>query len=301
MPGEPFNLDQLRLVDLIDSQRSFSRAAAALGITQSAVSQQVRLIERDLGRSLFRRGGTGLAPTTDGEAYLVYARAMLAVGADAKRHFDAGAPAGEIRLGLNEDFARTALPAVLALFCRDHPRFAVLVECGLSAPLFAELDAGRFDVVVAKRPLGEHPADVLWTEPLAWYGRDDTVLDRELPVPLALVPAPSIARAAALDALRRAGRSWRVAFQSGSLAAIEAVVQAGIGVAVFAQHIGAPGLVELDPAEAGLPPLPAVAFCLRRSPPSRTADDPAVAAFCALLREATLLTAGQDGGVPPPA
>lgn len=291
MASDPFNLDQLRLVSLIDEQRSYSRAAARLGVTQSAVSQQMRAIEQALGRRLFKRGGIGLSPTSDGEAYLVYARAMLAIGEDAKRHFSASAADGEIRLGLTEDFARTSLPGVLALFSRDYPRFEFIVDCGLSSVLFSGLDEGRYDAVVAKRLRGARDEERLWSEPLAWYGREDTRVPASEPVNLALIPAPSVSREAILTALRQAGRPWRVAFQSLSFGAIEAVVQAGIGVTAFGQHFSAPGLVELG-EECGLPPLGTYDICMEQP---RRGTSEAVQAFCALVRQAALLTVGADG------
>ncbi|MCQ8240169.1 LysR family transcriptional regulator [Rhizosaccharibacter radicis] len=293
MSGPPFNLEQLRLVSLIDRHRSFSRAAEAMGITQSAVSQQVRTIEQGLRRRLFQRGAGGLTPTADGESYLVYARAMLAIGEDAKRHFSLSPGEVEIRLGLTEDFARTALPTVLALFSHDHPAFAFNVECGLSTMLFNGMEEGRYDVVVAKRPGSAPRGERLWSEPLAWFGREEPALPLPDPIPLAVIPAPSVSREAMLDALRGAGRSWRVAFQSLSFGAIEAVVQAGIGVSAFGQHFCAPGLVEIGEA-AGLPPLRPVDICLERS---RRATGAAMDAFCALLRQAALLTTGQNASV----
>ena len=292
MAVEPFSIEQLRLIATIDDQRSFSRAASVLGVSQPAVSQQVRGIEEVLKRRLFRRGTAGITPTIDGEAYLIYARAMLAIGEDAKRHFDTPNSAGEIRLGMTEDFARTALPGVLALFYRDHPQFKFIVTCAMSADLFKGLAEEQHDIIVGYRFEGARSGERLWSEPLVWYGREGTPTPVLEPIALAVLSAPSQAREVILNTLRRERRHWRIAFESLSFGAIEAVVQAGIGIGAFGQHFGAPGLVELG-EDSGLPPLGTYDICLVQS--QRTTDD-SVNAFSRLIREAALLMVERDSG-----
>lgn len=283
---EPFNLDQMRMIATAAAEGSFTRAAAVLGITQSAVSQGVRAVEEALGRQLLLRGPRGLAVTPDGEAYLVYAQAMSKVGADARRHFTAAPCAGTIRLGLKEDLARTMLPSVLALFSRQHPGFSFEVECGLSTMLFAGFGEGRFQAVIVKQPVSRSVDERLWVEPLAWYGRPDTphpVLD---PLDLALFPQHSETRETMLNALRAAGRPWRVMFQSLSYATLEAAVLAGIGITALGRHLHGPGLVELGD-DSGLPPLPPLDVVMRQTARGR---DSAVDAFCDLIREVAILS-----------
>lgn len=288
---EPFNLDQLRLIATVASEGSFSRAAAVLGVTQSAVSQGVRAVEAALGRQLVVRGARRLAVTPDGEAYLVYARAMTKVGADARRHFASPPVAGTIRLGLKEDLARTVLPSVLALFSRQHPGFAFEVECGLSTMLFAGFAEGRYEAVIVKQPAGRGSGERLWVEPLAWYGRPDTPHPVPDPLDLALFPPHSETRDAMLGALGAAGRPWRAAFQSLSYATLEAAVLAGVGVTALGRHLHGPGLAELG-EDSGLPALPPLDVTMRQAARGR---DPAADAFCDLVREAAIL-----GGAPEP-
>lgn len=292
MAVEPFSIEQLRVVVTIDDQRSFSRAANVLGVSQPAVSQQVRGIEEVLKRRLFRRGTAGITPTTDGEAYLIYARAMLAIGDDAARHFDTPSSAGEIRLGLTEDFARTALPGVLALFYRDYPQFKFAVTCAMSVDLFRGIAEDQHDIIVGYRFDGARSGERLWSEPLVWYGREGTPTPVPDPIPLALLSAPSGAREVVLNTLRRERRHWRVAFESLSFGAIEAVIQAGIGIGAFGQHFGAPGLVELG-EDSGLPSLGGYDICLVQS--ERATTD-SMNAFSRLIREAALLIVERDSG-----
>ncbi|MBE7211786.1 MAG: LysR family transcriptional regulator, partial [Gluconacetobacter diazotrophicus] len=286
--GSPFGEGQMRLVLTVAERGNLSRAAAELGISQPAASQQLAGLEAILRRQLFRRGAREMALTSDGEAYLVYARAMVKVGDAARRHFDAAPSRGAIRLGLTEDLARTVLPTVLGMFRRDHPEFEFVVDCGIGAALFAGLDDGRYDMVLAKRRPDRERAETLWLEPLGWIGRPEAVPVDGAPVDLLAMPDPSEVRSAALEALRRAGRSWRVLFQSTSLATLEAMVAAGIGVAACGRNLRGAGLEVLG-EDAGLPPIDPVEVVMERAGGS---DGAAVSAFAALVRESAMAIGG---------
>ena len=79
------------------------------------------------------------------------------------------------------------------------------------------------------------------------------------PVKLILYNAPSITRAVALEALERAGLTWRIACTSGSLSGLRAACLAGLGVTVHARGLLPEGLAEV-PAAQGLPELGDVEF-----------------------------------------
>ena len=71
----------------------------------------------------------------------------------------------------------------------------------------------------------------MFREPLCWVAQHGFVLDRCEVVPLLALPDPCIHRAAATDALTRAGRAWRVCYAAGSVLALQAAVASGLGVA----------------------------------------------------------------------
>lgn len=291
MSSAPFGEGPMRLVLAVAERGNLSRAAAELGVSQSAASQQLGNLEAALGRLLFRRGGRALVPTIDGEAYLVYARAMVRIGNEARRHFGSTPARGAIRLGLTEDFARTVLPRVLVLFGQSHPAFQFVVECGSSTALFAGLDENRSDLVVAKRRPGRTRAELLWSEALDWHGREAAAGPVGDPVDLVTMPAPSEIRDAALRALREHGRSWRIMFQSGSLATLEAAVAAGAGIAACGRSLRGPGFVALGDA-AGLPAIGSVDVVMERA---AAAEGDAADAFAGLVREAAVQLARPPG------
>jgi len=74
-----FDMDALRTMVVGTDLQSFARAALQLGRSQSAISMQLKKLEEQAGKPLFRRNGRGLAPTEAGEALLTYARRIIAL------------------------------------------------------------------------------------------------------------------------------------------------------------------------------------------------------------------------------
>jgi DNA-binding transcriptional LysR family regulator len=97
----------------------------------------------------------------------------------------------------------------------------------------------------------------LWREPLVWAYARDGVIDREMPVPLALFPEPCPYREAALAELARAGRDWRVTLVSPNFDVIVAAAEAEFGVVPISQSLLTAQLQTMGRAE-GLPDLPEV-------------------------------------------
>lgn len=276
------NRDQMRLLLAIVEARSFSGAAAALGISQPAVSQQVKRIERAAGRTLFRRGAAGVELTADGEAVIVYVRAMLALAEDLRRHLRQNETPIRIAVGLSEDFCRTALPSVLWLFMRDHPQVQLRVVSGAFEMLSDAIARHSVDLAVTRRYALPRAATPFWSDETSWVGRADLPQPIPDPVPLVVPVAPSPARDSLFETLRAHRRTWRVAFESASLAGIEAALQAGLGVCGAPRSMPLTGVAQLD-ARSGLPPLPDAEFVLVEPEPGA---GEAVLAFAEVLRQA---------------
>ena len=108
---------------------NFTRAADALWITQSALSQQVRRLEAELGVALLRRTSRGAELTAAGEELLPRAEAILAEVAQARADLDrhAGATRGRVRVAATTmDSLR--LPSALAAFHRVHPGLQIALR-----------------------------------------------------------------------------------------------------------------------------------------------------------------------------
>ncbi len=142
-------LRQLEYFVAVVRHGGFTAAADALWLTQSALSQQVRRLEAEVGVALLRRGPRGVAATAAGEALLGHAEAMLAQAAAARAELDdhAGATRGRVRVAATVGDA-VALPAVLAAFHRAHPALQLALRHA-GAVEVAELAArGAVDIGV---------------------------------------------------------------------------------------------------------------------------------------------------------
>lgn len=228
------DLELLRTLVCVVDEGSFTRAAGRVHRTQSTVSQQVRKLEQMVGKTLLLRDRTGnqVAATEDGELMLTYARKLLAMADEAESVLSAPRAAQVIRLGVPEDFDVTRLTALLAGFAASHPDIRLETGSGMSTDLKAKLAAGELDVALIKREPGEGPCLAAWPERLVWVG-DERLLQGQDAVPLVLFPQGCIYRKRMIYALESAGRPWRAAYHSQSLAGVQAAVAAGLGVSLL--------------------------------------------------------------------
>ncbi|MFD4139801.1 LysR substrate-binding domain-containing protein [Streptomyces sp. NPDC058572] len=272
---------QLRTFLAVAQTLSFTQAARRLGLRQSTVSQHVRRLEEATGRQLFTRDTHSVELTEDGEAMLGFARTILQAHERAAAFFTGTRLRGRLRFGASEDFVLTRLPEILESFRRDHPEVDLELTVELSGTLHARLEAGRLDLVLAKRQAGATHGELVWRDRMVWIAADGVRLDPDRPVPLILFPPPAVTRARALDVLERDGRAWRIACTSGSLSGLVAAARAGLGVMAHTRGLIPPGLVPV-PDRAGLPDLGTVDFVLLHGH-RRTAAQEAAAALAAAL------------------
>jgi DNA-binding transcriptional LysR family regulator len=238
----------------------FNRAADRIGRSQSAVSQQIRKLEDQVGEPLFRKQGRGLAPTEAGDIVLAYARRILDLNDEAVAALRGRTVEGTVRFGLPADFAETWLPGALGSFKRAHPAVRVEATVDGNRRLLDRLDRGELDLVLAMGNGARADAQRLGTVPMVWLGPAEggPIAAPDAPLPLALYEAPCFFRQAALAALDRAGRPWRIEFTSTSLHGLWAAVAAGLGV-TLRTTVGLPaGLAVRD----DLPDAPMLDLCL---------------------------------------
>ena len=141
------DLNDLNAFLAVAREKSFTRAAAQLGVSQSALSQTMRGLEERLGLRLLARTTRSVAPTEAGE------RLMRAIGPHLESVADALAaisrlretPAGAVRISASEHAANSVLYPAVARLARDYPEIAIEV-CVDNA--FADIVAQRFDAGV---------------------------------------------------------------------------------------------------------------------------------------------------------
>jgi len=250
----------------------FHRAAEQLSLTQSTVSQQIKRLELETKRPLFRRTTRSLALTDDGEMLLGDARRLLQLEEAARRRLAAPRLSGTVRLGVVEEFAGGSLPSALGRFAALHPGVKLEVQIAVSAELLEQLDAGRLDVVFAKRPLGTSKGRLVWREPLVWAAADTFDFTPGAALPLALYRERSVSREAALAALQDGELTWEIVYTSPSLTGVRAAALAGLAITPLPASAVIAGLRILD-ADEGLPRLPDLEFAIYEKARSIAPDD----------------------------
>lgn len=133
-------------------------AAGQLGVTQSAVSQAVARLARQVGVPLLLRQGRQLVPTPAGQALAERAARLLAdAGAMASAARDAAREPGlpHLRLGFVDSFASTAGPGLVRQVLADMPRMRLSAWSGLAPAQADALLARRLDAVITCEPMDE--------------------------------------------------------------------------------------------------------------------------------------------------
>src|SRR5262249_30675273 len=113
--------DLLRTLVCVVDLRSFTKSAHALGVTQPAISAQIKRLQMLLGRELLDKRAPGVRLTAAGEQIVGHARKLLQIN-DQIMHLAGPRPAGlTIRVGISSDFASAQLPWILAGFRTRWP------------------------------------------------------------------------------------------------------------------------------------------------------------------------------------
>src|SRR6266568_2722503 len=141
------DLETLRTFSVAHDLGGLAQAAERLGRTPSAISLQMKRLQDDLGTSLFRKRGRGLALTEAGEVALAYARRILALHDEFLDIVQATNVAGHIRVGCPQDFA-SILPSVLSRFASLYPRMQVELFIEGNAALAEGISKSRIDVAM---------------------------------------------------------------------------------------------------------------------------------------------------------
>lgn len=256
------NLDigLLRSFVAVADHATMTAAGNALGLTQSAVSQQIARLEQLTG-SLFERERRSLRLTGTGERLLDKARRLLALNDDLWSEISDRVVDGRVRLGAPYDLVGTLLVPILKTYAEAYPRVEISLVCAASPELLTATAAGQLDLALIEEPLGPSQGECLAVDRLVWVGAKGGGAHLRTPLPVSLVDETCAFRPAVLAALGERNLAWRPMFESGSIDATTATVRSDLAVTAWLAAT-VPADLQILPAEAGLPKLPSFAINL---------------------------------------
>ena len=229
--------DLLRTFVAVVDLRSFTKAANSLGVTQPAVSAQIKRLQFLLGDDIFDRSSQGVSLTPHGETVLNYARRLLSLNDQIVRLGGAGpVPELVIRIGTPSDYIATILPPTLASFRERWPDVRFSVRTDFFDPLARQLRDGEIDVMVGLSLTPPQDARHCVTRELVWARGKTTRLSPDGPVPLVSYGEPCMYHRAVVRTLKAAGVDWEDVFTGPSLAILKGAVAAGLGVMAITRN-----------------------------------------------------------------
>lgn len=249
-----FEIAQLRTLVAIVETGSFTRAAAAVNLTQPAVSLHIKRLEDQLRRKVFERDGRRVALTPDGEVLVGYARRILAIHSEAKSAFG-DEVVGRVRLGAPEYFDSRVLALLLAHFARRHPGIELDVNINLGPEIRRAFEGGELDVAILNGEINESDRPLLGYDNRIWVASSEFELASDKPLPLVLFNNSCEWRELAINSLEQHDISWAVVLSSGGVAGLLAGIEAGLGISVLPQK-GLPVSMQDVGARYHLPTLP---------------------------------------------
>lgn len=239
------NLDHLRTFARVVELGSFSAAAERGGVTQPAVSLQIRQLERRFGLKLVERIGRRAGPTAAGLELLTHIRVIDAALAQAEQAMTAHASqvSGRIRLGTGATACTYLLPPVLAELRRRFPALDVVASTGNTADMLRALENNTLDMGLVTLPAPGRMfqvTTVMEDEFVAIFPASDpggipaVVTPQTLALrPLVLFEPGARTRRLVDDWFEAAGVAAKPVMELGSTEAMKEIVAAGLGCAVL--------------------------------------------------------------------
>lgn len=277
------DLDAVNAFVVVADLQSFTRAAQAMGTTQSAISLKLRRLEEHLGRRLLERTPRQVRLSADGAVFLDAARSLI--GAHERAVSSFFAEQRRLVIGVSHLIVGSELPSLLRRMSEHDPNLVIEMRVAGSRDVMQAYEEGTLDAaMVVQPPHRRHDGETLFTERFAWIGIAGWEPMPGQPLPLATQGESCSIRAAAVQALDQAGMAWTEVFVGKGAAVVGAAAAAGLAIALMASRTAPAGTVDLGPT-LSLPDLPTqdvVLYSALNDPRSRQALQTLATAFKSL-------------------
>jgi LysR family hydrogen peroxide-inducible transcriptional activator len=236
-------LKQFRYFEALAQHGHFGHAADASGISQPALSMQIKEMEADLGVALFERGPRHVRLTRFGEEFAPRVRDILRSVDEVSdlARLSQNTLSGRLRIGVIPTIAPYLLPSFIGQLTHDHPTLDLQIRETLTPRLIEELAQGRIDVAIVALPVSEPSfEEVEIFEENFVLIRPDIDADRAVPdaadlakMQLLLLEEGHCFRDQALAFCSMRSPLQREGLDGSSLSTLVQLVGAGIGVTLI--------------------------------------------------------------------
>ncbi|MFK2877573.1 LysR family transcriptional regulator [Rhodanobacter hydrolyticus] len=248
------DLDAVRAFVLTAELQSFTRAADALGSTQSAVSLKLRRLEEQLGRRLLERTPRQVRLSAEGAAFVESARQLVQAHERAMASFEV--KRRRLVIGISHQLVGSELPGLLKRMNQHDPNLVIELRVAGSREVMQGYDDGVLDAALVLQPEEQRRhGEVLFDESFAWIAAAHWEPRAGHPLPLSTQGETCSIRMAAVAALDAAGIAWTEVFIGKGAALVGAAASMGWAVAVLARRAAPAGTIDIGKA-LSLPALP---------------------------------------------
>jgi DNA-binding transcriptional LysR family regulator len=237
----------------------FHRAAAALHVSQSAVSQHLRKVESVVGEPVVERSGRGMLFTEMGQRVLRHARTILAAHDAALDDLGATEPR-LLTIGATEHGADVMLAGLSSALRERLPDMRVRFRLDRNVSLADSIDRGLVDLAIMLDGAGLDRAHASGVVRLQWISARTLTISPRGPLPLVIFSEPCTLREPAFSILENHRIDYEIVAECGDLSGLYAAVRSGLGVALLPMIGKFPD--GLCPAE-GLPPANSASVLVR--------------------------------------
>ena len=146
----PFTLQQLRILKAIATEKSFTKAAKLLYLSQPSLSKQIRILEENLDMILINRENHKISLTENGQVFLQYAERILALCEESCRALIdlKNGERGNLIVGASQTIGTYLLPRVLALFAQRYPQINLKVQVNSTRLIAKHIVNREIDIAI---------------------------------------------------------------------------------------------------------------------------------------------------------
>jgi DNA-binding transcriptional LysR family regulator len=155
----PFTLQQLRILKAVATEKSFTKAAEVLFLSQPYLSKQIKALEQNLDVSLLRRNSNTISLTENGQIFLQYAERILALCEESCRALIdlKNGERGNLTVGGSQTIGTYLMPRLLALFVQNYPQIDLKVQVNSTRFIAKQIVNRQIDLAVVG---GEIPQEL---------------------------------------------------------------------------------------------------------------------------------------------